>query len=209
MKKITQEQKEQLLNLNDSRVNEILGVKELEVGRWYLNGNGKTLFCYGERYGFNMLGGWSSRIGKVYDDRLVEATHEEVENALIAEAKRRGVKKGVILNRTWINANNSIIKVIEGNFKLKDNRLLADGREVFVDGKWAEVIEEPKVEYIANIWSEEEVVRKAYTILPKGEILYIEGGKILVGDGVSEIKELLNNRREEIINQINELLKQL
>lgn len=83
---ITEKQKQQLIDLNDSRVNEILNV--LEVGEWYFNGNGKTLFCYNntrnKRYGFNSEGKWSEGIGNACDNTLKKATKQEVEQALVS-----------------------------------------------------------------------------------------------------------------------------
>lgn len=121
MKEITEEQKQQLINLNDSKVNEILGIPQ--TGKWYFNGNGDTLFHYGEkRYGFNRAGEWSSRIGTLHDNNLVEATAEEVEKALVNEAKRRGF--GDRLEVWDFNGNYTIMSSKSG--------------VIFEYGKWAE-----------------------------------------------------------------------
>ena len=121
--KITEKQKQQLIDLNDSRVNEILDLG-LKVGEWYFNGNGKTLFCYNgtnnKRYGFNSSGIWSIGIGCAYDSTLKKATKQEVEQALTDEAKRRGFKEGVKVSRSWVALDDS---------------------QIFHNGEWAEIID--------------------------------------------------------------------
>ena len=142
--KITEKQKQQLIDLNDSRVNEILDLG-LKIDEWYFNGNGKTLFCYNgtnnKRYGFNSSGIWSIGIGCAYDSTLKKATHQEVEQALIEEAKRRGFKEGVKVSRSWVAVE--IAKIKYNNFILLDNiTLLLDDSQIFHNGEWAEIIDE-------------------------------------------------------------------
>ena len=116
--------------------------EELEVGKWYKshNGTGLLLFTGKVTYGF-WNGNWRDSLlfsGKgPYEHTL--ATDKEVEKALIAEAKRRGFKKGVKF------------KTPSGNEILMKNTpywngvqfLNSDGYgEIFRGGKWAEIIEE-------------------------------------------------------------------
>lgn len=140
--KITEKQKQQLIDLNDSRVNEILDLG-LKVGEWYFNGNGKTLFCYNgtnnKIYGFNSSGIWSIWIGCAYDSTLKKATKQEVEQALIEEAKRRVYKNG-----NYKCLLSSTIEVFEMYFLDEDNCLWhgvkGDANMVFCNGQWAKII---------------------------------------------------------------------
>lgn len=77
----------------------------LEVGKWYKNpGYGEAIYCVTsigdgrfKAYGFDYHGAWndSCDFGDVSDGDRQEATYEEVETALIEEAKNRGLIKGV------------------------------------------------------------------------------------------------------------------
>ena len=116
MKEITQEQKEQLLNLNDSRVNEILGVKKLEVGKWYKGVYEQSEWLLLYQGGEMTYGFWDGYFSVNYEfskdgdvqENSIEATHEELENVLIEEAKRRGFKGGFnydnVYNEFWCNS---------------------------------------------------------------------------------------------------------
>ena len=77
--------------------------KELEVGRWYKSIKRNFLVNYQgdnmENYGFWENQGFKNNIafGGYWKDECIEATPQEVETALIAEAKKRGFKEGYIL----------------------------------------------------------------------------------------------------------------
>lgn len=128
-------------------------IPTLEVGKWYLNGNGKTLLCYqggdGYNYGFNEAFNWSNTLGHAFQKGYVEATTEEVETALKAEATKRGFKEGVT------------VECLTGNFKTalagdyyQPNgydydqiwmlESTGDSVQLFARGKWAKIAE-PKV----------------------------------------------------------------
>ena len=118
---------------------------KLEVGRWYKSKNKskKTLFFTNKEKCDNDVGYGFDFIGKYYgaDFNLegsdVEdfelATEEEVSEALINEAKKRGFN----------NIGNLKIKNIYGGIS---NTLQLDGGIIFKDGKWAEIIEPTKEE---------------------------------------------------------------
>ena len=128
MKEITQEQKEQLLNLNDSRVNEILGVTILEDNTWYIYDSGSLQFNIKDGIGYGLRRGieWINEVywlGVKCNGKFRKATHEEVENALIAEAKRRGFEDGN-LNLWGFN---------------KDYTIMSDANGIiFNNGEWRE-----------------------------------------------------------------------
>lgn len=134
--KLTEEQLEQLKNLNDSKVNEILGITTLEEGKWYKGtfiGN-EWLLIYND--GKNASGFWNG----VYRENLFSfpkdgrlATKEEVKEALIKEAKLRGFKSVGDLSLIFVNGF---------VFYERSNTLYLDGVLVFEEGKWAEIIDD-------------------------------------------------------------------
>lgn len=124
---------------------------KLEVGKWYKTEDDVLFHVVSidsnsyKTYG-NYKHGWGGdwRIGKKsnYAKKAVEATKEEVEKALIKEAKKRGFKEGV----TFRSATGSLTAfVVEGSLYLEYSILYSDGRGcIFYDGNWAEIIEESK-----------------------------------------------------------------
>lgn len=131
--------------------------KELEVGKWYKHPNGEYpdwLVCYGENkicYGFTVRGKWNYDYGEGWFEYLnsypmIEATPQEVEKALIEEAKRLGFKGGFIFDeRTNILWNQ------------KDN---GEETAVLSNGKWASIVEQikekPKVGDVCKFWNYDE-----------------------------------------------------
>jgi len=148
--------KEQILELKDPIVKEWFpNVFEtrLEVGKWYKD-KYKRLFqvtsllnykeCLG--IGFGCIGGYYGNEHKLpweINGSEVEATEQEVETALINEAKKRGFKNGV-----WVKTINGTKKRIKGDlfFYFKENKIMSmfdfDGMNglIFHNGKWAEII---------------------------------------------------------------------
>lgn len=116
--------------------------KELIVGVWYKNGNGKTLFLYNgtdKRFGFNSKGEWCYYIGNAYDYSLIEATPQEVEAALICEWERLGGGNGISIKST-----SGIIGLVSDGVYIFDksfNKLYYGGYEIFDNGKFAQIIE--------------------------------------------------------------------
>lgn len=135
--------------------------KELEVGKWYFvdgnncGQNGRFLIANfsGEEeasnYGFDFNGKWStelylSKLGLGL--KIREATPEEVETALIAEAKKRGFVNGA----NYIYKGINIVRSVSGDifiYNLIDNSFRINGFNIFNNGNWAVILpEEPKVE---------------------------------------------------------------
>lgn len=145
---------------------------KLEVGKWYKNGNGKTLFFYNgtkkNRYGFNSENKWrdeKSGIGDAFDHSLVLATKEEVKEALINEAKKRGLLSKGAYVKSAVNKKTTIINnlniVFESN-KLYSNYGEEDSICLFKDGKFATIISTPIEEKIKEIEANiENVVKEA------------------------------------------------
>ena len=149
--------KDQLRQLTDPKVKEwfpeVFKVN-LEVGKWYKNDIG--LFCITKiegniayAYGFQN-GIWedSGRFHLKIAKNDVEATKEEVFEALKNEAVRRGFVEGVRITPMFPNGKdyypdkNIISSPL--NFKLKGNVFVVDGGldeyRIFVNGKWATII---------------------------------------------------------------------
>lgn len=134
--------------------------KELEVGKWYfgeLDNERKTLFCFNGKhgqftqYGFTLNREWSNQIGCIQGLKYTEATPQEVEKALIEEAKRR-YKVGDV-----IKCFDKIESEVKGTaFVFYNNCLFSNGESfgnsgwfntyglIFKDGQWATIIEQDK-----------------------------------------------------------------
>ena len=114
----------------------------LVVGKWYKSG--KCLFNYQKNsnvYGFFRLNEWLDLNWNWYDTTARLATDEEVKQALIKEAKKRGFKKGVMVRCEGYND-----AIFDGEFRFgmfKGGVL--DGiniGDIFKDGVWATIVEE-------------------------------------------------------------------
>ena len=118
------------------------------VGKWYISDHYLIYYLGNNECNCIKLidGEWLENIhhslsGHLKSYRL--ATEEEVEKALISEAKKRGFKKG-----TKFNCAKTIRKeCIQGSeiweFNFKENWLSCESTQfIFNNGKWAEIIEE-------------------------------------------------------------------
>ena len=123
----------------------------LEVGKWYWLDNDKSfLYFYTGKsvtYGFNIAGTWSDTLSEC--DKIsgneIEATKEEVEEALIKEAKKRGFKEGVkIYGRDYTVINNFFTRIFNNDLCLFMGSELGKNICIFEHGKWASIIEEAK-----------------------------------------------------------------
>ena len=95
---ITKEQKQKLINLNDSRVNEVLGVIEYKEGKWYKNPESKFMVLIKEIIDDNNCEGfYFSGLNGEYmgfcDDLgfrgCVLATKQEIEQALVCFLQKK------------------------------------------------------------------------------------------------------------------------
>jgi hypothetical protein len=131
---------------------------ELEVGWYKINKNNENYFsnlkwlCYhdGNRfvYGFECSGDWclfkQNYKGSGDEER---ATEEEVKEALISEAKRRGFKEGVRFVSVYPDSQRNEVEITRCNFSydgIEEPYLFIDSMCAFYNGKWATIIEEPK-----------------------------------------------------------------
>lgn len=143
---------------------------ELEVGRWYkvidkngsFNNNEFALICFDNEknpnYGFGFTREqWTNNFLNLKDvvkrntDLVVPATPEEVETALINEAKKRGFKDGVSINCLRGIKNVKPTDKACFVFVFNDNYLYYGGAKIFDNGKWATIIEQPTEMTVAEI----------------------------------------------------------
>ncbi len=139
-------------------IEELKNKPKYEVGKWYKADN-NALVCYTgsgdnretfEGYGFN-IDGWNDSTPNwarvCFKD---EATNEEVQTALIKEAKKRGFKEGVrfelIKGRIGVINDTRIIDY-EFRYIHQENELviqmLGASYTIFKNGKWATIIDTP------------------------------------------------------------------
>lgn len=144
----------------------------LETGKWYLRTfMGDTgLFNFSGRYdgnnnplgyGVNIHGDWKDLDdnGWLYDEIRL-ATAEEVETALINEAKKRGFEDGVKFKSldgydyhtigemdNWCDTEENFLRVesIKSEW-FNYGGMGCSNPAIFLNGKWAEIIEETEIE---------------------------------------------------------------
>jgi len=130
---------------------------KFEVGKWMINDQKSALYFLSKKSGertFNCYGFlndvWielsSKRLSEVNPTKwLKEATKSEVEKALIKEAKRRGLVKGVKYNipdKLHLGVREIKHKLIWNGYSLFDSEKEGDsGHVIFKNGKWVEIIE--------------------------------------------------------------------
>lgn len=131
---------------------------KLEVGKWYKSELGAICFNLEDSYyGFDSIGDWRDityfKIGEdIYEWEL--ATEEEVREALINEAKRRGYKEGVRCKFGLIKEIRTIeTNIFDWNGKYLFVRCINGNADIiFKNGQWSEIIEtEPTKEEINRV----------------------------------------------------------
>jgi hypothetical protein len=169
MEKLSKEQLEAVLDYFYSSTSEMekhlkekgLIDEAFEVGEWYKSVEISTgrfiLACYqgkdNHQYGFISGGSWSDKVGTAWLGGMetAKATPEEIQSALIKEAKKKGFKEGV--KTKCLNVATDLETIGEFQTFTKDGRLLFDsdsevGWCCIMDEKgiWADIIEEEKEE---------------------------------------------------------------
>lgn len=181
----TEEEKELLrVKSLQSQAKEVLKPvkKELDVGKWYKSWNdsynGYDLSYYtgtGTDYGFHYSVYWFSEqywIKNTMPSEWVEATPQEVEKALIEEAKRR-YKVGDKLSQIYEDRSlgNRIFSNILG-FQESDNTLWIDCDKgysscIFKNGQWATIIEQDKFAELKEAHSNGAVIQIKSQVAPR------------------------------------------
>lgn len=149
----------------------IVNNPKLEVGKWYLYSGhsriniplmlitsiGHTNFTF---KGFDFKGFWTDSdfypINEINTNGYKEATPQEVEEALIKEAKRRGLLHGVRFvspnGEDWgFKVNSNDFHFDEVNNTLSFTQDLGGTVFLFIDGHWAEPIIEQHVDKFAEL----------------------------------------------------------
>ena len=120
---------------------------DLVVGKWYKinrGGNNALIYYtnsyndYGFNYGNNWTNSFSTKNAVLHNRMFKPATDKEVEQALIAEAKKRGLKEGVL----YLSPNKNFKRVVKEPIylsKSKNGLCCENGDFIFYNGEWAEI----------------------------------------------------------------------
>ena len=145
------------------------------VGKWYISDHYLIYYLGNNECNCIKLidGEWLEKIhhslsGHLKSYRL--ATEEEVSEALINEAKKRGfnnIGNLKIKNTVGSISNGFVTTTNDFYYYYKGNTLRLDGAVIFNNGVWAEIIEEPKE-------TQEQIKRVLNYLLKNGEKLHNE-----------------------------------
>jgi hypothetical protein len=135
---------------------------ELEVWKWYKWKDTGDVFLYITNFDGDKVKGFGVDKTDWFDNRnnvnywgykndkfWTLAAEEEVETALIAEAKRRGYKANIkithdgLLNERGILITEGKRNISNSKFEYEENVLRQSGHIIYSNGKWAEIISEP------------------------------------------------------------------
>jgi hypothetical protein len=143
---------------NFKKENGLLPKPKLEVGKWYKNEYHLQYIEYinngiGYGYGFTFSKWDTNKIWAVDNGSQVEATELEVFEALKAEAKKRGFKKGVKYNCNGVHERTDNVIcggiVVSQGWKNNDSKWEIHCKNngwIYLDGKWAEIVEDNKLQ---------------------------------------------------------------
>lgn len=130
---------------------------ELEVGKWYKNKHHSDLIFISEIDKEDKVKYYGFYYGEFKDERNTEihygygkdsenwtlATEQEVKEALIKEAEKRGFKEGAAM--ISMNGHGKCYLYVRGTISYTNNRFKYMGCEIFKDGNWATPIKETEV----------------------------------------------------------------
>lgn len=142
---------------------------KLEVGKWYKAESHKAFMFINKKtvagiygYGFDYKGNYTNEWNAVFplSSDYTLATEEEVKEALIKEAKKRGFKDWVKIKPLW-ETKASYWSLIGNKFEFnfKDNSLFLSSC-IFYNGKWAEIISNPIEEKINDLQKQIDELKK-------------------------------------------------
>jgi hypothetical protein len=178
-------------------------LKEFVVGRWYAC---DVLFARysGDNTGIGWaFNDWSVGVSMANPPQWKLATPEEIKEALVKEAKKRGFVNGVEYKHIHNSYNCKVQDA--GGFVYSSKDFLTDGHggSVYIEGQWAEILKEEvpviggyKLEDKGCYWSfgcfkfDRELTRKIFSILKNNGIdhLSIKGTKVTLKDVEKVIK---------------------
>jgi len=128
--------------------------EKFKVGKYYkYTGNNRFLFKvekvksngvvgYGvlEKDGSDWVYDWEIAMDSIYGQYMYEATPQEVETALINEAKKRGIWNSPIINT---KGDEELKDIYSKTFDFKENVLWSKYGRIFDNGIWAKAIPQP------------------------------------------------------------------
>jgi hypothetical protein len=104
--------------------------------------------CYG--FSHTIQGICKKEYDSLHKSKLELATPEEVETALVNEAKKRGFKDGVKIKQPF-NNDNITNCLYEDSFTFDKNELWYGGSRIFSYGKWATILPQPIKMTVAEV----------------------------------------------------------
>jgi len=142
----------------------------LEKNKWYRNKEYDNLVFYKsdnqDNYGFGYGSVdpiWLNTLKFNHELTWLPASEEEVKEALMEEAKRRGYTIGTKIKRDHFPHNKLRVEIDKLSFLYDRNRLEMGGYSIYEKGKWAEIISNPNekiLERIATIEKELEQLKR-------------------------------------------------
>lgn len=204
---------------------ELLGVEyplksKFEAGKWYISEVSTNIFCHNGKfdedddpcgYGVVCDANWAVANDAGWGGDYREATHEEVEKALIAEAKRRykvGDRVGQVdcYNRGSMYGEDPWVYKGVDSWLLQDNSLFNENLCLMRNGEWAEVIEQKQLptleELIAEAKSKITVKTESYPCWVEGTrevVSYIVAGTEYMTEKLAIIGYIAERLREEYL----------
>jgi len=134
---------------------------KFEVGKWYKNKFGEVVnYQTNNPYGVNSMGQWYCNNDWEFKESsgYIPATPQEVETALIAEAKKRGFKEGVKIDKRKLSSyrdgafkefevailggSNFVYRPYEDALVLEKNSSDLKRNYVYQQGVWATIIDD-------------------------------------------------------------------
>lgn len=123
---------------------------KFEIGKWYKYSFYTTLICYqGDNmgYGFDCQGNWCNLGGswsfKDEPEMWAPVDWQIVKEALMAEAKKRGFKEGVLFEGVCADKPYRVKGVIKYGWRENENLYFSDcDGLIYSDGMWAKIVPE-------------------------------------------------------------------
>jgi len=122
---------------------------ELKVGKWYKSNEESKNLIYIESiedngfvcYGFDYKSKWMDSLYRIKSGQYKLATPQEVETAFKNLFIKLGFVNGVKVSRDWCSTKEIQIVDVKIKYHYYSNTITIGGREIFKDGKFAEIIE--------------------------------------------------------------------
>jgi hypothetical protein len=168
---------EQLKDEIAQMVSKAVDKQKFEKGKWYkLKSHPNCIARYNNyghdgNYGIDWDGKWSNIVTMQDPNLWTEATHAEVEVALIKEAERRGFEKGAKYYGVEGIDKLNLITVDEICTAGIPDGLFCENSWIVYKGQWAEIVEEGKEKFVNTyeILGDEEISGRIYNSLERAK----------------------------------------